>query len=342
MRKLQVGVVVASLLAAPPVLAAPMSTGLQWEPAPQASSSLAEAMAVAETSQPLLSQASLPVADSRASSAAATALTGIEAKPELLSQAGAAATSAKPPSRKDLLIPPLIKREKPWPSPSLSPGVPSAFVANWGDVFVGVSGATAGKARSDVDASFNAGVGLGDSAKTVGIELSGGCGSFKKFCTNGSFTARIGRLLVQSPDAQLAIAASWANWAYWSNEGPLDQIYYGVVSYGIPLRGSQAAFPQTLQISAGIGNSSYAPASAVNSQSAIGGFGSIGVQLLPSVGISAGWSGRGANAQLSYTPFREQPITLNLLGADLFNQTPSGAVAVFSISWGRNFTTPTF
>lgn len=244
--------------------------------------------------------------------------------------------------RESLRIPPIVKFERPWPSPSLSPGVPSAFVANWGDVFAGISGATAGKQRPDVDGSFNVGFGLGDSAKLLALELSGGCGSFKQFCGNGSFTARVGRLLVNQPASRLSIAAAWQNFAQWGNEGRQDNIYYGAVSYSIPLRPPGSGFGQTLQINAGVGNSSYAPFTETNSESSIGGFGSIGIELSPALGLSAGWSGRGANAQLSYTPFRDTPITLNVLGSDLFNQTPAGAVAVFSLSWGRNFATPSF
>lgn len=244
--------------------------------------------------------------------------------------------------RESLLIPPIVKFEKPWPSPSLNPGVPSAFVANWGDVFAGVSGATAGKQRPDVDGSFNLGFGLGSSAKSIGVELSGGCGSFKQFCGNGSFTARVGRLLINQSRSRLSLAAAWQNFAQWGYEGRQDNIYYGALSYAIPLRPPGSGFGQTLQFNAGVGNSSYAPFTEVNSEEAIGGFGSVGIELSPALGVSAGWSGRGANAQLSYTPFRQAPITLNLLGADLFNQTPAGTVAVFNISWGRNFTTPNF
>ena len=245
--------------------------------------------------------------------------------------------------RESLLIEPIVKFEKPWPSPSLSPGVPSAFVANWGDVFAGVSGATPGKQRDGVvDGSFGLGFGLGSSEKAVALELSGGCGSINRFCANGSFTGRIGRLLINEPDQRLALAAAWQNFAQWGEEGRQDNIYYGALTYAIPLRPPGSGFGQTLQFNAGVGNSTYAPFTESNSEDAIGGFGSIGIELSPALGLSAGWSGRGANAQLSYTPFRDVPITLNLLGADLFNQTPAGAVAVFSIGWGTNFTTSNF
>ncbi len=244
--------------------------------------------------------------------------------------------------RERLRIQPIVKRERPWPSPSLSPGVPSAFVASWGDVFIGGSAATPGNQRDGVvDGSWSAGFGVGDAAKAVALEVSGGCGSIKNFCANGSFTARLGRLLINETQSRLSLAAAWQNFAQWGNEGRQDNVYYGALSYGVPLQPGRS-FAQTLQFNVGVGNSVYAPFVSTNSESQIGAFASLGVELTRFLGVSAGWSGRGANAQLSLTPFQDAPITINLLGADLFNQTPAGTVGVLSISWGANFLTPSF
>jgi hypothetical protein len=239
-------------------------------------------------------------------------------------------------------IPPLVSIKRPWPSPNLNPGVPSAFIANWGDVYITGVGATAGSQRPDADGSWVGGFGLGDATKAVAVEVNGGCGSFKQFCSNGGLGFRISRVLIKKPTGWLALAGGWQNAVQWGNEGDQDNIYSAGLSYAFPLRPIRSGFGQTLQINAGVGNSSFAPYSATNSEDQIGGFASIGVELSPAVGISAGWSGRGANAQLSYTPFGNTPLTFNLLGADLFNQNPSGAVAVFSVSWGTNYLTPNF
>lgn len=253
------------------------------------------------------------------------------------------ASAADPDAlKKTLLIPPLYKREIPWPSPSLSPGVPSAFIANWGDVFLGVTGATAGNTRSDVDGSWVAGFGLGSAAKSLALEFSGGCGSFKQFCGNGGIGGRVARLLVNQPRSRLSLAGSWQNFAQWGSEGTQDNIFYGALSYAQPLRAPGTTWGQTLQFNAGVGNSTFAPYTPTNSQEAVGGFASVGVELSPAVGLAAGWSGRGANAQLSYTPLRDLPLTFNVLGADLFSQNPAGTVVVFNVSWGTNFTTPNF
>lgn len=239
-------------------------------------------------------------------------------------------------------IPPLAATKRPWPSPSLNPGVPSAFIANWGDVFITGVAATSGNTRPDADGSWVAGFGLGDSTKAVAVEVNGGCGSFKNFCGNGGLGFRVGRVLIKKPTGWLALAGGWQNVVQWGFEGTQDNIYSATLSYAFPLRPIQSGFAQTMQINAGVGNSSFAPYSATNSEDQIGGFASIGVELSTSLGISAGWSGRGANAQLSYTPFRSTPISINLLGADLFNQNPDGTVGILSVSWGRTFLTPNF
>jgi hypothetical protein len=238
-------------------------------------------------------------------------------------------------------IEPLTASKPLWPSPSLNPGVPSAFIANWGDIFVVASAATASDVRNNVDGSWVAGFGIGDATRNVALELSGGCGSVNNFCANGGFGVRLSRVLINQPTARVAIAGGWQNGLQWGNEGRQDNIYSATLTYALPLR-PDTTFGQTLQFNAGVGNSTFAPYSATNSESNVGGFGSIGVELTPALGVSAGWSGRGMNAQLSYTPLRDTPLTLSLLGADLLNQTPDGTVGVFTVSWGANFSTPDF
>lgn len=355
----------AALLAPAPALAqlswriipAPRSA-LQQQPQPGAAarsprpSSTARALPSAQATQTVAATPTIPSDGSVSAASSRPLLTAATVAPGRANASAPAQVPIPGPSapataggaeglRRTLRIPPLVKRERPWPAPSLSPGVPSAFIANWGDVFFGASTATR-QARDVVDGSWNAGFGLGNASKAVALEISGGCGSINRFCGNGSFSTRISRLLISRANARVAIAGAWQNFAQWGYEGRQDNIYYGAFTYALPLRQDNRRFGQTLQFNAGVGNSLYAPYTPENSQSKVGGFASLGVELSPAVGVSAGWSGRGANAQLSYTPFRNTPITLSVLGADLLNQTPGGAIGVFTVSWGTNFTTPSF
>lgn len=236
----------------------------------------------------------------------------------------------------------LTRQPKAWPAPSLNPGVPTAFIAKWGDVFLSASAGTPGNLRPDADGSWVAGFGLGDPQRFVAIEISGGCGSIKTFCGNGGAGFSVSRELVSKPDQRLAFAVGWRNAIQWGYEGTQDDVFSAGISYAIPLRNDGSRFRQTLQIDIGAGNSTFAPYTSIDSQERIGAFGSVGVELSPSVGVSTGWSGRGINAQLSYTPFRSVPVSVNLLGADLFNQSPAGTVGILSVSWGSNFRTATF
>ena len=260
----------------------------------------------------------------------------------LVRQRSQGVSQFRPPETATEPIAPITATKPIWPSPSLNPGVPSAFIASWGDVFAIATAATEGENRGAPDGSWAAGFGLGDAVRAVALEINGGCGSVKNFCSNGGFGVRLGRVLVNQSDKRIALTGAWQNGVQWGNEGEQDEIYSLTLSYAVPLRSPGSHFGQTLQINAGAGNSTFAPYVATGSESRVGGFASIGVELSPAVGISAGWSGRGVNAQLSYSPFLDVPITLNLLGADLLSQTPAGTVGVFSMSWRTNFTTPNF
>jgi hypothetical protein len=238
--------------------------------------------------------------------------------------------------RRQLLLQPVAVGPE-YSAPSLSPGVPSAFIAGWGDYFVGVSGATRGRVRDTVDGSLNLGFGIGDMAEAVAVELSLNIASLNRFGANGTFDAKVGRLLVNQPTFRLGASVGVVNVAEWGNDPKSDANPYGVLTAAWPLRPDHSDFTQTLQISAGAGGETFG----YNGANA-GGFASVGVELLPNVGLSAGWSGRGGNAGLSWVPFKRTPLTLSVVGADLFNQTAEGPVAVFSLSWGSNFRTAQF
>lgn len=233
---------------------------------------------------------------------------------------------------------------EPYSPPNLGGGLPTAYVANWGDFYLLASAGFGGDrdvSDGDFDAAFSTGVGFGDDQQLVAVELRWNIASFKNFNSNGSFDVAVGRTLVNQPRLQVMVAGgildAYAYRSSASSESIPDPTGFGVVTMALPLREPNFRFNQVLQISAGVGGRDFAALDSNLRGNDYSAFGAIGVELAPNVGISAGVSGRGSNVNLSYTPFRDVPIAVNLLAADVFDQSPFGTVGVLTVSWGDNF-----
>ena len=335
-----------------PVLAAPLVWEL--EPATGAQGSAA----VASEGQPAGSRSltwtldttsdpeasGLAVRQPAATSGAGAA--GAPAQPQAPSPAQPTAQPTAQPDPQPNGLPAFgVALQPPFPAPYIGGALPTAYIGGWGNYWFGLSGGTPGKLRDGaVDASFNAGIGFGDFYRTLAVEVDWGIGSIKNFNANGGFSASAGRLLVDEPRFQLAAGGGVLSFYTYGNEGnPEPASGYGVISMATPLRPGNFDFAQVLQFSFGAGGYqfSYLDPETFKSDS-FGMFASLGVEITRNVGLSLGWSNRGTNVNLSYTPFRGVPIYLNVVGADLFNISPSGTVAVFSISWGDDFRTALF
>lgn len=261
---------------------------------------------------------------------------------------------------------PLAAQSEPWPSapveepvaedltpprrtqfvaPLIGGGVPSGYVAGWGEYYLAFSAGTPGNQRDGVpDGSINFGFGLGDPYRTVGLQLDVGIGSVKNFAANAGIGGSIGRVLVNEPTLQVAVAGGVMDlWSYTSGEsGFTFPNGYGAITVATPLRRNDPHFAQVLQVSAGVGGNNFTSLDENFQGPTVGAFASVGVEVTPRLGVSVGWSGRGTNAGLSYVPFATLPITVNLLGADLFNASPYGTVGVLTVAWGDSFRTGYF
>ncbi|MGB5135665.1 MAG: hypothetical protein WBN89_10880 [Prochlorococcaceae cyanobacterium] len=230
---------------------------------------------------------------------------------------------------------------EPYLPPNLGGGVPSAYVANWGDFYVQGSVGTKDNFRDDIDAAFTAGFGLGDSNELIGVELSWNMASFKNFNGNGTFSVAVGRTLVSQPRLLVTLGGGIFDFYSYKNsessESLPDPTPYGVLTVALPLREPNFVFNQVLQISVGVGGENFAALDSNFNSDDVAPFGAVGVELAPNLGISMGASGRGTNVNLSYTPFREVPIGINVVAADIFDQSPFGPAGVLTVSWGDNF-----
>lgn len=245
------------------------------------------------------------------------------------------------------LAPAALRAEEqpPYSAPSLTPTqMPTAFTAEWGNYFVSTSiyGYEQWQ-RSDpfVDGCLNLGVGFGNPRSAIAVEVDYNLESYRAVPGGGSFDVRVGRSLADGPRFKAAVSAGWLRVASYGALADEPSSPYGVLTLAWPLRPGDPAFRQTLQFNVGGGGGRFQRIDQgwLPSQ---GAFASLGVELAPNVGISAGWVGRGVNASLSVVPARGVPLFVTLSGVNLDNSSNAGRAVVLSLTWGGSFRTATF
>lgn len=234
----------------------------------------------------------------------------------------------------------------PYKPPNLNPtGVPSAYVAEWGNYFVAASvygyENGGGSPKLTTDGAVSVGVGAGNARRFVAVEVDFNLESLADTNNGGSLDVRLGRELISSHTFALQLGAGWlgvASYGEWPKPGGSP---YGVLTAAWPLRPNASDFRQTLQVNLGGGGGRF---QRIDGQDLLseGLLASVGVELTPNLGISAGWAGRGLNASLSYVPLRATPLYLTVSGANLTNVDGTGRAVALSISWGGSFRTATF
>ncbi|MBD2114422.1 MULTISPECIES: hypothetical protein [Cyanophyceae] len=217
--------------------------------------------------------------------------------------------------------------------PSPNAGIPSAFGANWGDVFFSASLAGADRIRPEADGSLSMGFGLGDSRRAVGVELAYNLQSVRRFGENGGFDAKIHRQVYSDEETQVAAAVGINNFAsYGANTNGSEASPYGVVTAAHLLQPEHPSNRLPITASLGLGGGAFSGES-----SDVGVFAGVGLQVHPQFSINTAWSGVGLNVGASIVPVTTVPLTLNLLYGDVGNNTRAGSVAVLSIGYGFNF-----
>jgi hypothetical protein len=261
-------------------------------------------------------------------------------QPELVSQSSSTSSDSikggesLEQMKQELKIDPLFSIAKRTYPPALTFGIPSAFGANWGDFFIGASGATSGnRSPTNVDGSISTGFGIGDSDKLIGMSFTYNMGSIQNFGSNGTFDLEGHRTVYRDQTTSVAIAAGWSAFAQYGNEiGVTPSSVWGTVTSYSLLQPDNPVNKLPLLLSLGVGGGYYRqdPAST-------GVFGGIGLQVAPQLGVGLQWSGVGLNLGLSFVPVPTIPLTIVATGADLTNNSPGGTVFILSVNYGFNF-----
>lgn len=246
------------------------------------------------------------------------------------------------------LVLPAAAQSAEWPAysaPSLTPTqVPTAFTAEWGNVFVSTSIYGYEQWQRDdpfVDGALNVGVGFGNPRRAIAIELDYNIESYRGVPEGGSVDLRLGRSLADGDRFKAAVSAGWLRVATHGQLAREPSSPYGVVTLAWPLRPDDRNFRQTLQLNLGGGSGRFQRIDQAWLPSQ-GVFASLGVELAPNLGLSAGWVGRGVNASLSLVPLRGVPLFATLSGVNLDNSGNAGRAVVLSLTWGGSFRTAQF
>src|SRR2546423_7458627 len=214
-------------------------------------------------------------------------------------------------------------------SPGSSSGTPTAYGAEWGDLFIGAGYQARTRYTPHHDGDAYAGLGLGNSRDYIGIELAYTSFSTVRsgFFRQGSFSFKVHRDLPWN----LAIAYGWEDAVHTpGTDGGSSQ--YGVLTSFIPTRRDGAYFLSSITLSGGIGNARFLPEKSFYAgKNGVNGFGSIGVRVLRPISFIADWTGQDLMLGASIVPFSRVPIFITPAYADVTGAAGDGARLVMGV-----------
>lgn len=228
-------------------------------------------------------------------------------------------------------LPPSVKIERIpfWISPGSSSGTPTAYGAQYGDLFFGAGYQARTRYTRHVDGDAYIGIGLGNPRDNLGIELN--LTSFTTvrhgFFTESSFSFKIHRDLSR----HLSIAYGWEDAIHTSGTDGGSSMY-GVLTSTIPIRDDPESFLSRVTLSAGAGNGRFQTERAFSAaRHGVNGFGSIGVRVFRPIAFIANWTGQDLTLGASLVPFRRIPLLITPAYADVTGTAGDGARFVMGV-----------
>jgi hypothetical protein len=267
---------------------------------------------------------------------AADTITPITSSPATTSQRIAATPDDVETLRQKLLIEPLVELRVPGFSPGSTAGGPSAFGADFGNAFVGISGSNRRARAPEADGALSVGFGIGDRTRTIGLETNVGIGSIRRFAANGD----VGFKLHRQVGADAAIAIGWDSAIRWGSQGQTNNIstVYGVATKVFDLKPEDTSHKMPLTVSVGLGNGRFQSfADAQAGRHNVGLFGSMGLQVAPQTSLVSTWTGRDLNLGVSLVPIKTKPFYVTAVAANILGRDNASTVYTLSLGYGFNY-----
>ncbi len=219
-------------------------------------------------------------------------------------------------------------------TPGSSVASPTAFGAEFGDVFLGGSYQARARFTNLDDGGVVFGFGLGK-AQIVGLEVA--VSSFSTirsgFFNTGGVSLKLHHLF---PD-NLAIALGVEDAATFGTPDAGSSVY-GVVSKVFPLRDDSTKPFSSVTVSLGLGGGRFRSEHDVQKGiDSVNVFGSVGVRVVEPISLIADWTGQDLTLGASIAPFRKIPIVITPAFADVTGNAGDGARFILGFGFGYPF-----
>ena len=206
--------------------------------------------------------------------------------------------------------------------PSSTINTPTAYGQRLGDVYAGVGYQDRIRYNDWHDGVVSVGVGLGDPARYVGLDVSVNLlDTYTDFAEDRSLSLKLHRRL----PFRSAIALGHENvWRTDGTDGGSSR--YVVVSKVLLLRDRPTAALGSMVVNVGLGTDRFLPETQfARGADGANAFGSVGVRVLPPVNAVVNWTGQDLALGLSIAPVRTWPLVLTPAVMDVTGRAGDGA-----------------
>ena len=218
-------------------------------------------------------------------------------------------------------------------SPGFSIYVPTGFGGDRNIGFVSASYQERGRFSNDDDLVLGFGVGLGDSQKSVGVEVAYTLASFgrNRDFGSGGFNVKVHRQLPNN----WGVAVGVNGFLNIGDENNFEQSLYGVATKIIRTKEKLDSPFSRVAVTLGIGGGQFRTEDAVfNGDDEIGVFASVAVRAAKSTSIITEWTGQDIGLGVSVAPFPDIPLVITPALRDI---TGAGDGTRFVIGTGFSF-----
>ncbi|MEH2246164.1 hypothetical protein [Nostoc sp.] len=230
--------------------------------------------------------------------------------------------------RQELLIDPIVRLgAQTKAAPGSTAGTPSAYGASFGQAYIGGGlFSPIDKNKDRQDGSLSVGFGLGNAAKSVGLEVNinitsvGGGDSFD-FGDSGGVGFKLHRYLGDGT----AVAIGWSNPIKWGDVTKAKDTVYGVVTKSFLLQPDNPNNKLPLTVSVGLGSGAFRSKGAIAAdENTVNLFAGLGLRVIPQVSLVSSWTGNRLNMGASFAPLKKTPIVINAIFTNVTDNLDTG------------------